>query len=263
MKKIFLAAIILMASLYNAEAQTQTRVEIRSVGAGDIEYITKELTCAELHEIITSLPVVLKLVDGPEGNIEVSFPMQEHRHINYNIAEGNIFIIGRNGHQKPPKKSILSEETPIYITISASKIGKIHNSSDLVVYVERDSFADELMISNAGYGFFLISDSITAPKQIHVISTGTLTCEVGAWNTEILKISNIGGYLYIKGETPAKSIEHISSGIENTTLAVNCEKLFINTQGDGLITYRGWVDDLVINSNSKTSVRTSELKVRP
>lgn len=260
MKKMILFAVMFMATVASADAQT--RVEKRAVGEGTIDYMVKELTCDNLSKIVSNLPVVLRLVEGEEGHIEVSFPMQEHRYIRFGIVDGNTFILGRDGFQKSPKKSLLSEDTPIYINISASNIAAITNTSDMVLYVERDCFADELSIGNAGYGFFVIGESITADNRISLFSNGTMTCEVESWNTDTLSLTN-NGYLYVNGVTSASSVRQISTGIDRTTLQVDCEKVEVHTNGEGLITYRGWADDVAVYSNNKASVRTSELKVKP
>lgn len=260
MKKMIILAMMFMATISTADAQT--RVEKRTVGEGNIDYIVKELTCDNLTKIVSNLPVVLRLVEGDEGHIEVSLPMQEHRYIRFGIVDDNTFIIGRDGFQKPPKKTILSDKTPIYITITASNIAAITNTSDMVLYVERDCFADELSIGNAGYGFFVIGKSITAPKSIKLFTNGTMTCEVESFNTADLSITN-NGYLYVNGVTSARNVCQISTGIDRTTLNVDCDKVEVHTNGEGLITYSGVTDELALYSNNKASVRTSELKVRP
>lgn len=260
MKKMIIFAVMFMATIATADAQT--RVEKRTVGEGNIDYMVKELSCDNLSKIVSNLPVVLRLVEGDEGHIEVSFPMQEHRYIRFGIVNDNTFILGRDGYQKSPKKTILSEKTPIYITISASNIAAITNSSDMVLYVDRDSFADELSIANAGYGFFVIGESITADKSISLFTNGTMTCEVESWNTAALSLTN-NGYLYVNGVTSASNVKQVSTGIDSTTLQVDCGKVEVHTNGEGLITYRGWADDVAVYSNNKASVRTSELKVKP
>lgn len=246
--------------LFAAVATTyaQAHVEKRSVGAGEIDYITKELTCEELNQINCYLPVVLRLVDGEEGHIEISYPLDEHRYIRYSIYDGTKLSIGRDGFQKAPKKTILSAETPIYLTVSSSKLSYILSTSDTIVFVESDRFADELMLANSGYCLSIIAKSITAKESIKVHTTGTMTCEVEEWNTNNLQLFN-NGYLYIDGTTTAKHIKQSSLGIESTRLTIDCESLEVFAKGEGIISYKGRAGDIIINSQGKTTIRTSEL----
>lgn len=247
---------MLLATITTSNAQT--RIEKRTVDTNEIDYITKELTCENLNQINCFLPVVLRLVDGEEGHIEISYPMAEHRYIRYGINDGTKFSVGRDGFQKAPKKTILSIETPIYITVSSSKLGYILSTSDTNIFVESDRFADELMLANSGYSLSIIAKSITAKESIKVHTTGTMTCEVEEWNTDNLELFN-NGYLYIDGSTTAKHIKQSSLGIESTRLTVDCETLSVLARGNGIISYKGTAGNVNINSLGKTTIRTSEL----
>ena len=256
MKRMIIMAALLLAAITTTNAQA--RIEKRSVGAGEIDYITKELTCEELTQISCFLPVELRLVDGAEGHIEISYPMDEHRYIRYGINDGTKLSIGRDGFQKAPKKTILSADTPIYLTVSSSKLCYILSTSDTEVFVESDRFADELMLTNSGYSLSIIAKSITAKESIKIHTTGTMTCEVEKWNSDNLQLFN-NGYLYIDGTTTAKHIKHTSLGIDSTRLTVDCESLKVFARGEGIISYKGTAGNITINSLGKTTIRTSEL----
>lgn len=120
MKRLIIMAVLFITAITTTSAQPH--IEKRSVGAGEIDYITKELTCEDLNQINCFLPVVLHIVDGQEGHVEISYPMDEHRYIRYGINDGTKLSIGRDGYQDAPKKTILSDKTPIYLTVSSSKL---------------------------------------------------------------------------------------------------------------------------------------------
>lgn len=252
---MMIATLLLVAT---TTIKAQDRIEKRSVGAGHIDYITKELKCEELRGIISSLPVVITLTEGVEGDIEVSYPVAEHRYIRCGVAS-NKLCIGRNGYDKSPKNTILSDKTPIYVTLTASKIENITNHADMVLHIERDSFANELIIGNGGTGLFVIAQSITAKDKILVISNGTTTFEVKEWNTTNFDITN-HAYLYIDGSTTAKNIEQSNCSIISVTLNVDCHKLNIIDDGKGVVRYKGRAEDLMVVSTGKTTIYTSELE---
>lgn len=256
MKRMIIMAALSIAAITATSAQPH--IEKRNVGAGEIDYITKELTCENLNQINCFLPVVLRLVDGQEGHIEISYPMDEHRYIRYGINDGTKLSVGRDGYQDAPKKTILSDKTPIYLTVSSSKLCYILSTWDTVVYVDRDHFADELILANSGYCMSIIAKSITAKNSIKIHTTGTMTCEVEEWNTDNLHLFN-NGYLYIDGTTTASHIEQTSLGIDSTKLTVDCDSLKVFAKGEGLISYIGTASDISINSQGKTTIRTSEL----
>ena len=256
MKRFMIIATLLLVATTTIEAQV--RIEKRSVGAGEIDYITKEFKGEGLNGIISSLPVVITLVEGEEGDIKVSYPIAEHRYIRCGITN-NKFCVGRNGYDKSPKKSILNDRTPIYVTISASKIEQITNHSDMVLHIERDSFANELIIGNGGTGLFVVAQSITAKDKILVISNGTTTFEVKEWNTTALDIVN-NAYIHINGATTAKSIQQTNNDIIDVTLKVDCRNISIVDDGKGVVRYKGRADDLMVVSTGKTTIYTSELE---
>ena len=67
------------------------------------------------------------------------------------------------------------------------------------------------------------------------------------------------GFLYMRGATTAKSILQNSSGIENSLLNVNCQKLEILSTGKGIIEFHGVADDVTVANMGKATIKTSKL----
>lgn len=223
---------------------------------GDVKYATEVFECEGVTEILSLLPTVVWLTYGEEGHIEISYPEAEAEYLKFLVKNDKILTIGRDPDKRAPKNSLVTERTPIEVRVSASTIDYILNKSDMSLYVERDAFADKLIIGNSG-GLFIHADSITA-DVIELLSMGTTTCYVDRWNANSLMLSNTGA-LYVKGVTNAQKVEHHSAGIDNIELDVACKTLEIISTGSGVIKYRGSADDVNVTSLGSATIRTSEL----
>jgi hypothetical protein len=104
----------------------------------------------------------------------------------------------------------------------------------------------------------IIATDITAESNIEIYNTGTMTMKVDNLNTEQLFTLNTG-YLYMRGATTATAILQNSSGIENSLLNVDCQKLEIVSTGKGLIEFRGIADDVTVANMGKAKIKTSKL----
>jgi hypothetical protein len=104
----------------------------------------------------------------------------------------------------------------------------------------------------------IIATDITAESSMEIYNTGTMTLKVDNLNTEQLFTLNTG-YLYMRGATTATAIQQSSSGIENSLLHVDCQKLEIMSTGKGLIEFRGIADDVTVANMGKAKIKTSKL----
>lgn len=258
MKKIVLVATMVMVAVV-AHAQARDK----AVEEQTIEYATEQLRCEDLAAISVFIPSQLTLVDGQEGFIEISYPVQERQYLNFGIVEGDIgkmLVVGRNGNVKPPKDTILSEDVPVYIKVSASQLRRILNRQDMILRIERNKFAHDLQLCNT-LTLGVLSESITAKDRIYIFNNGTMTCQVKHWNTALLDVYN-NGYLYVHGTTTAKHVKQTcgSKSISNIDLAVDCQMLSILSRGKGELRYRGKADDVKVSQRGKRcSIYISEL----
>jgi hypothetical protein len=104
----------------------------------------------------------------------------------------------------------------------------------------------------------IITTDITAESSMEIYNTGTMTMKVDNLNTKQLFTMNTG-YLYMRGATTAKSVLQNSSGIENSLLNVDCQKLEIITTGEGIIEFHGVADDVTVANMGKAKIKTSKL----
>lgn len=222
----------------------------------DIKYATTILECEGVTEILSLLPTVVWLTDGKEGHIEISYPEAEAEYLKFLVKNDKILTIGRDPDKNAPKNTLVTERTPIEVRVSASTLNYILNKSDMSLYIERDAFADKLIIANSS-GLFIHADSISA-DIIELLSVGTTTCYVDKWNANSLMLTNTGA-LFIKGVANAQKIEHHSAGIDNIELDVACKTLEIVSTGSGVIKYKGSADDVNVTSLGSATIRTSEL----
>lgn len=222
----------------------------------DIKYATTIFECEGVTEILSLLPTVVWLTDGKEGHIEISYPEAEAEYLKFLVKNDKILTIGRDPDKKAPKNTLVTERTPIEVRVSASTLNYILNKSDMSLYIERDAFADKLIIANSS-GLFIHADSISA-DIIELLSLGTTTCYVDKWNANSLMLTNTGA-LFIKGVANAQKIEHHSAGIDNIELDVACKTLEIVSTGSGVIKYKGSADDVNVTSIGSATIRTSEL----
>ncbi len=262
MKKILVAVLLFTAFAYNAPAQHTVGIvssaggEVTFNAINDIEYKSINLSAPALCEIVSSLPVDIKLVDGDEGSIEISYPKQEEEWLDCRVMDGIQLIIAPKKDAKP-KSTVISPMTPIFVKLSTSKLRSIFATADMDLEVECDRFHSWLQIvSNSTMS--IVAESITADSKIEILSNSTSTYNVKHWNTNNLVITNMG-FLLLDGSTTAKTIEHASSGIDNITLDVNCHKLDVTSVGSGTICYSGTADEVNIVSMGKATIRTSAL----
>ena len=104
----------------------------------------------------------------------------------------------------------------------------------------------------------IIATDITAESNMEICNTGTMTMKVDNLNTEQLYTLNTG-YLYLRGATTATAILQNSSGIENSLLNVDCQKLEIVSTGEGIIEFNGIADAVTVANMGKAKIKTSKL----
>jgi hypothetical protein len=153
--------------------------------------------------------------------------------------------------------STLNQNCHIEVTIPSQSLRSITNTSDMQLYFESGKCADKLLITNT-LTMGIISTDITAKSSMEIYNTGTMTLKVDNLNTEQLFTLNTG-YLYMRGATTATAIQQSSSGIENSLLHVDCQKLEIMSTGKGLIEFRGIADDVTVANMGKAKIKTSKL----
>ena len=244
MKRITILAIAIIASVASLSAQQE-------------EYKSISLHHKALNEIQSSLPTVINIVDGNEGEISVSYPTSVEELIKVEIWYDALLIERKDENSTREELKALNEKQPIRIEVCSSKIKSILNTSDMSLNIHRDSFANWLEIINTST-LFINGKSLTAKDKIELYNTGTMTSNIKGYTADNLMLTNTG-YLYVKGKATAKYIEQNSTGIESTDLDVECRKLNITSTGSGVITYRGTADEVDIISTGRASIRTSEL----
>ena len=117
--------------------------------------------------------------------------------------------------------------------------------------------ADKLQMVNT-LTMSIIATDITAESNMEICNTGTMTMKVDRLNTEQLYTLNTG-YLYMRGATTATAILQNSSGIENSLLNVDCQKLEIVSTGEGIIEFHGIADAVTVANMGKAKIKTSKL----
>ena len=63
----------------------------------------------------------------------------------------------------------------------------------------------------------------------------------------------------MRGATTATNVLHTSSGIDNTLLTVDCQKLEIVSTGEGITEFEGVADDVTVANMGKAKIKTSKL----
>uniref|UniRef100_UPI004055CE59 GIN domain-containing protein n=1 Tax=Alistipes sp. TaxID=1872444 RepID=UPI004055CE59 len=264
MRRVILVVALFVGVIASTTAQDKVAyvVEVTdgTVIASDdnLAYYTQTIEAPGLEEIVSHLPVVVTLVDGSEGHIEINYPKAEAEYLRCKVYDnGKSLIIGRNGDVEQPKRSHISEHTPVRVTLSVTTLRSIANMGDMSLNIEHDSFDKWLNIVNSST-LFINASSISADDKIELVNHGTMTCHVDNWRTENLMLTN-AGYLFVEGTTTAKYIEQNSIGIDSTNLEVDCSKLEVTSTGSGVIEYRGTADEVNITSLGQATIRTSEL----
>ena len=238
-------AVMLISSLCIAEAQEMTK------------HI--DLSCQGLKEVQSEIPAVVTLVAGDSGEIDVEYPAAVEGYVNIYV-EGNILYLDRKDDTVTRAQlAPLADGNPVRVRVSSSHIDSVLNTSDMDLVVEDSKFANILTIVNTRT-MSVLGEAIEALHEVEIYNTGTMTCRIKQYNTDYLELVNTG-WLYVNGTTTACVVEQQSTGIENTTLKVACEKLDISSTGSGVIIYSGSADDVSVIATGDATIRTSVLNV--
>lgn len=247
MKKIAILLLSIVAMSYGVSAQQENikRVEIKHKGVNEIE---------------SSLPVLLRFVDGEDGDIEIKYPASVEEFITVGFDENSdILIIKANGKDLPRKfEDAVNEKQPILVNICASSIKSILNTSDMSIHFNRIEQAEALDIIN-NLTLTISGEELVATDKFQIYNTGTMTCRIKKMSSECIFATNNMGYLHIEGVAEANHIEYNSVGIDSLDLDVRCAKLQIATTGSGLIKCKGEADDVIVASMGNTTIRLNEL----
>ena len=245
MRRVVMLAVMLISSLCIAEAQEMTK------------HI--DLSCQGLKEVQSEIPAVVTLVAGDSGEIDVEYPAAVEGYVNIYV-EGNILYLDRKDDTVTRAQlAPLADGNPVRVRVSSSHIDSVLNTSDMDLVVEDSKFANILTIVNTRT-MSVLGEAIEALHEVEIYNTGTMTCRIKQYNTDYLELVNTG-WLYVNGTTTACVVEQQSTGIENTTLKVACEKLDISSTGSGVIIYSGSADDVSVIATGDATIRTSELNV--
>ncbi len=254
MRKIFFIA--LSAVCFVTAAQAQKVVSISKADNHAIEYTVTELRHSELKELISTLPATVTVTDEESDIITIAAPTSVFPYLKFDFRGDSLAIACDND---APNKvmATLNQNCHIEVTIPSQSLRSITNTSDMNLYFESGKCANKLLITNT-LTMGIISDEITAESNIEIYNTGTMTLKVDNINTEQLFTLNTG-YLYMRGATTANSILQNSSGIENSLLNVDCQKLEILSTGEGIIEFHGIADDVTVANMGKATIKTSKL----
>ena len=254
MKKIFF--MVLSAVCFMATAQAQKVVNISAATNHTIEYTTAELRHSELKELISTLPATVTVTDEESDIISIAAPASVFPYLKFDFRDESLAIACNND---APNKvmSTLNQNCHIKVTIPSKSLRSITNTSDMNLFFESGKCANKLLITNT-LTMGIISTDITAESSMEIYNTGTMTLKVDNLNTEQLFTLNTG-YLYMRGATNAKSVLQNSSGIENSLLNVDCQKLEIVSTGEGIIEFHGIADDVTVANMGKATIKTSKL----
>ena len=151
----------------------------------------------------------------------------------------------------------LNQKCHIEVTIPSESLRSITNTSDMNLFFKSGKCADKLQMVNT-LTMSIIATEITAESNMEIYNTGTMTMKVDNINTEQLFTLNTG-YLYMRGATTATAILQNSSGIENSLLNVDCQKLEIVSTGEGIIEFHGIADAVTVANMGKAKIKTSKL----
>lgn len=250
MKKILLLSLLSLIALSPLSAQRRNK----NINIEDIEYKSVVVNYTDATELLMFIPVDLRIVEGEEGRIEISYPVQEEEYIKYGLYDGCKFIIGRNGSKKTPKNSVICDKIPVRMTVSLSSLRRLFTNSEVDITILHDSFNHSLEIAN-GLSMSINAKSITATESIKVNNFGTLTCKVEKWNTTTFKVLNRDGWTYLRGNTTAKSITYRSNSRDNVDMVVACEELTISShsRGKGSICFTGTTDQVSLSARRKST----------
>lgn len=264
MRRVILVVALFVGVIASTTAQDKVAYVVEGTDGtvitsdDNLAYYTQTIEAPGLEEIVSHLPVVVTLVDGSEGHIEVNYPKAEADYLKCRVDDsGRTLIVGRNWNIEQPKRSLISEHSPVRVTLSVTTLRTITNAGDMSLNIKHDGFAEWLNIINSST-LFINADSISADAKIELVNNGTMTCHVNNWRTENLMLKNVG-YLFIEGTTTANYIEHNSVGRDNVDLEVACLKLDVTSTGSGVVEYRGTADEVNITSLGQATIRTSEL----
>ena len=240
MKKILLLSLLSLIALSPLSAQRRNK----NINIEDVEYKSVVVNYADATELLMFIPVDLRIVEGEEGRIEISYPVQEEEYIKYGLYDGCKFIIGRNGDKKTPKNSVLCDKIPVRMTVSLSSLRRLFTNSEVDITIIHDSFNHSLEIAN-GLSMSINAKSITATESIKVSNFGTLT----------FKVLNRDGWTYLRGNTTAKSITYRSNSRDNVDMVVACEELTISShsRGKGSICFTGTTDQVSLSARRKST----------
>ena len=254
MRKIFFIA--LSAVCFVAAAQAQKVVSISKADNHAIEYTVTELRHSELKELISTLPATVTITDEESDIITIAAPTSVFPYLKFDFRDDTLAIASDND---TPKKvmTTLNQKCHIEVTIPSESLRCITNTSDMNLYFKSGKCADKLQMVNT-LTMSIIATDITAESNIEIYNTGTMTMKVDRLNTEQLYTLNTG-YLYMRGATTATAILQNSSGIENSLLNVDCQKLEIVSTGEGLIEFHGIADAVTVANMGKAKIKTSKL----
>ena len=254
MRKIFFIA--LSAVCFVAAAQAQKVVSISKADNHTIEYTTTELHHSELKELISTLPATVTVTDEESDIITIAAPTSVFPYLKFDFRGDTFAIVPVND---APNKvmSTLNQNCHIEVTIPSQSLRCITNTSDMNLFFKSGKCADKLQMVNT-LTMSIIATDITAESSMEIYNTGTMTMKVDNLNTEQLYTLNTG-YLYMRGATTATAIQQSSSGIENSLLNVDCQKLEILSTGEGIIEFHGIADDVTVANMGKAKIKTSKL----
>ena len=254
MKKIFI--ILMSVVCVMTTAQAQEVVNISQVENHTIAYTTAEIHQSEIKEFISNLPATVTITDEDSDIIRVAAPTSVFPYLKFDFRDDTFAIFKDND---APNKviSTLNQNCHIEVTIPSESLRSITNTSDMQLYFESGKCADKLIITNT-LTMGIITTDITAESSMEIYNMGTMTIKVDNLNTKQLFTMNTG-YLYMRGTTTAKSVLQNSSGIENSLLNVNCQKLEILSTGEGIIEFHGVADDVTVANMGKATIKTSKL----
>ena len=254
MRKIFFIALSVVG--FVAAAQAQKVVSISKADNHATEYTVTELRHSELKELISTLPATVTVTDEESDIITIAAPTSVFPYLKFDFRGDSLAIACDND---APNKvmATLNQQCHIEVTIPSQSLRSITNTSDMNLYFESGKCANKLLITNT-LTMGIISAEITAESNIEIYNTGTMTLKVDNINTEQLFTLNTG-YLYMRGATTANSILQNSSGIENSLLNVDCQKLEILSTGEGIIEFHGIADDVTVANMGKATIKTSKL----
>ena len=254
MKKIFF--ILMSVACVMTTAQAQKVISISKADNHTIEYTTTELRHSEIKEFISTLPATVTITAEDSDIIRVAAPTSVFPYIKFDFR-GDTFAIVPVSDTPNKVMSTLNQNCHIEVTIPSQSLRSITNTSDMQLYFESGKCADKLLITNT-LTMGIISTYITAKSSMEIYNTGTMTMKVENLNTKQLYTLNTG-YLYMRGATTATNVQHSSSGIDNSLLTVDCQKLEILSTGEGITEFQGIADDVTVANMGKATIKTSKL----